>query len=174
MLMSSSEYRNCSELLSWAKVRLAHVGQSSPDIASALKEIFAEYMNLDQKTSFMGVYLNRRDVLGLGPYVGPPTVHDVIPVSRGAVGRCAESIEPIVIPDVSQCEYYLSCCEDVRSEILVPITGEQGNLGVLDLDSHRVNAYKKRDIDALVRLAKLITPACVLLADRLQIRVSYD
>src|SRR4051812_14672326 len=119
--MDTSQEKRFTQLLDASARDMFASGDSSADLIASIKRLFTQYMLFDGKTSFMGVYVNRRDVLALGPYIGPPTIHDLIPISRGVVGRCADTKEPLIISDVSCCDYYLSCCEDVRSEIVVPI-----------------------------------------------------
>lgn len=149
-------------------------GGSPAELFAAIKKIFDRYMKLDEKTSFMGVYLLHKGILVLGPYVGPPTIHDLIPISLGVVGRCAATAEPLVIGNVTYCSFYLSCCESVKAEIVLPIkTENQDILGVLDLDSGRVNAYNDSDLSDLAEIISIIMPACVKLAGRVQLNVIF-
>ena len=150
-------------------------GGNSTSLFRVLVRMFDAYIqHRDLKTSFMGIYILHKDILVLGPHVGPPTVHDIIPISRGVVGKCADEGKVINVPDVSSCSYYLSCCESVRSEIVIPIfTGNSEKIGVLDLDSEKVRAYTNADEKELTQIAAVVAQPCVKLADRLRLNPEW-
>lgn len=172
--MEEQSHADLNTLIETCKREINLSGGSPPDLFAVLKAVFSRYMDLDNKTSFMGVYILHKGILVLGPYVGPPTIHDLIPISTGVVGKCAATAEPLVIGDVTCCSFYLSCCESVKAEIVLPIKADnQAVVGVLDLDSGRVNAYSERDLGNLNRLVKVIVPACIKLADRVQLNATF-
>ena len=90
-----------------------------------------------------------KDELILGPYVGEPTDHRIIPYGRGICGQVAVSGETFLVPDVHAQENYLSCSADTKSEIVVPIFKNGENIGQIDIDSHTANAFNDGDRELL-------------------------
>lgn len=163
-----------ADLLVDTKRNINLAAGATRDIFDTIKKFFQNYMDLDNKTSFMGVYILHKNMLVLGPYVGPPTVHSLIPISQGVVGKCAESGQTIIIRDVTSCDYYIACCEDVKSEIVVPIhKPSQAVAAVLDLDSDRAGAYDEKDIAILEDITVLLRQSCIHLESGLRLRIEW-
>lgn len=105
---------------------------------------------LDQEIPYFnwtGFYFKNgnKDELVLGPYVGAPTDHTVIPFGKGICGQVAVSNETFVVPDVTAQDNYLACSMETKSEIVVPIIKNGENIGQIDIDSHTVNAFSLED-----------------------------
>lgn len=83
--------------------------------------------------------------LHLGPYVGAPTDHTVIPFGKGICGQVALSNANFVVPDVSAQDNYIACSFTVKSEIVVPIFVNGENIGQIDIDSHIINPFTDTD-----------------------------
>lgn len=109
---------------------------------------------LDQEISYFnwtGFYFKNgdKDELKLGPYVGAPTDHDIIPYGKGICGQVAVSNETFVVPDVNEESNYLSCSIDTKAEIVVPIFKDGQNIGQIDIDSHTVDPFTTEDRELL-------------------------
>ncbi|KQT26183.1 histidine kinase [Chryseobacterium sp. Leaf405] len=109
---------------------------------------------LDQEISYFnwtGFYFKNgdKDELKLGPYVGAPTDHDIIPYGKGICGQVAVSNETFVVPDVKEESNYLSCSIDTKAEIVVPIFKDGQNVGQIDIDSHTVDPFTAEDRELL-------------------------
>ncbi|UWX62591.1 GAF domain-containing protein [Chryseobacterium oranimense] len=109
---------------------------------------------LDQEISYFnwtGFYFKNgdKDELKLGPYVGAPTDHTIIPYGKGICGQVAVSNETFVVPDVHQESNYLSCSIDTKAEIVVPIFKDGQNIGQIDIDSHTVDPFTNEDRELL-------------------------
>ncbi|GAA4153044.1 GAF domain-containing protein [Chryseobacterium ginsenosidimutans] len=109
---------------------------------------------LDQEISYFnwtGFYFKNgdKDELKLGPYVGAPTDHDIIPYGKGICGQVAVSNETFVVPDVHQESNYLSCSIDTKAEIVVPIFKDGQNIGQIDIDSHTIDPFTAEDRELL-------------------------
>ncbi|MGK6341826.1 GAF domain-containing protein [Chryseobacterium sp. DT-3] len=109
---------------------------------------------LDQEISYFnwtGFYFKNgdKDELKLGPYVGAPTDHTIIPYGKGICGQVAVSNETFVVPDVHQESNYLSCSIDTKAEIVVPIFKDGQNVGQIDIDSHTVDPFTAEDRELL-------------------------
>jgi L-methionine (R)-S-oxide reductase len=109
---------------------------------------------LDQEISYFnwtGFYFKNgdKDELKLGPYVGAPTDHTIIPYGKGICGQVAVSNETFVVPDVKEESNYLSCSIDTKAEIVVPIFKDGQNIGQIDIDSHTVDPFTAEDKELL-------------------------
>lgn len=109
---------------------------------------------LDQEIAYFnwtGFYFKNgdKDELKLGPYVGAPTDHIIIPYGKGICGQVAVSNETFVVPDVHEESNYLSCSIDTKAEIVVPIFKDGQNIGQIDIDSHTVDPFTDEDRELL-------------------------
>lgn len=87
--------------------------------------------------------------LHLGPYVGEPTDHTVIPFGKGICGQVAVSNQPFIVPDVSAQDNYIACSISVKSEIVVPIFVNGKNIGQIDIDSSVIDPFTDADREFL-------------------------
>ena len=74
-----------------------------------------------------------------------------IAVGEGITGIAAASREPVLVADVRNDARYLNTVDAVRTELAVPMTARGKLVGVIDMQSARVNAYTEYD-RALMRL----------------------
>ena len=97
--------------------------------------------------NWVGFYFANREnrTLHLGPYVGAPTDHTVIPFGKGICGQVAESNQNFVVPDVAAQDNYIACSFTVKSEIVVPIFVNNVNIGQIDIDSHVLAPFNEED-----------------------------
>lgn len=109
---------------------------------------------LDQEIEYFnwtGFYFKNGDKeeLKLGPYVGAPTDHTIIPFGKGICGQVAVSNQTFEVPDVTQESNYLSCSISTKAELVVPIIKDGENIGQIDIDSHQLNPFTKEDRELL-------------------------
>lgn len=83
--------------------------------------------------------------LHLGPYVGEPTDHTIIPFGKGICGQVAESNQNFVVPDVAAQDNYIACSFVVKSEIVVPLFVNGINIGQIDIDSNTIDPFTVED-----------------------------
>jgi phosphoserine phosphatase RsbU/P len=72
-------------------------------------------------------------------------------LGEGITGIAAARREPVLVGDVRNDPRYLNAVDAVRTELAVPMTARGKLVGVIDLQSTRVNAYSEYD-RALLRL----------------------
>jgi sigma-B regulation protein RsbU (phosphoserine phosphatase) len=72
-------------------------------------------------------------------------------LDEGITGAAAKSREAILVGDVRKDPRYLKAADSVRTEMAVPMLARQKLVGVLDVQSTRLNAYTEYD-RALLRL----------------------
>ncbi|MEO7796016.1 MAG: GAF domain-containing protein [Thermoanaerobaculia bacterium] len=110
-------------------------------------------------TSFAGFY--RRVAPGLlriGPYQGPLGCLE-ISYERGVCGAAARERATQLVPDVHAFPGHIACDEGARSEIVVPVFDDRGEVAaVLDLDSRLPANFDARDRDGLERLIRALAP----------------
>ncbi|NNK69599.1 MAG: GAF domain-containing protein [Flavobacteriaceae bacterium] len=96
---------------------------------------------------WVGFYFRNgeREELKLGPYVGDPTDHVIIPFGKGICGQVALSNENFVVPDVSAQDNYIACSIHVKAEIVVPIFVNAENVGQIDIDSQTPDPFTESD-----------------------------
>ncbi|MBS1535750.1 MAG: GAF domain-containing protein [Bacteroidetes bacterium] len=110
------------------------------EICQLLNQNIAHY-------NWVGFYFRngQKEELILGPYVGAPTDHTVIPFGKGICGQVAVSNQNFVVPDVSLQDNYIACSFTVKSEIVVPLFVNGQNIGQIDIDSHELDAFTEQD-----------------------------
>jgi len=97
--------------------------------------------------NWVGFYFKNGDKqeLKLGPYVGEPTDHTIIPFGKGICGQVAVSNKNFVVPDVSAQDNYIACSISVKSEIVIPIFVNGENVGQIDIDSETPDPFTEAD-----------------------------
>ncbi|WP_159021707.1 GAF domain-containing protein [Formosa sp. L2A11] len=105
---------------------------------------------LDQEVSYynwVGFYFKNGDKneLKLGPYVGEPTDHTIIPFGKGICGQVAVSNENFIVPDVAAQDNYIACSITVKAEIVVPLFVNGENVGQIDIDSNTPDPFTEED-----------------------------
>lgn len=97
--------------------------------------------------NWVGFYFKNGDKneLKLGPYVGEPTDHTIIPFGKGICGQVAVSNENFVVPDVAAQDNYIACSITVKAEIVIPIFVNGENVGQIDIDSNTPDPFTKED-----------------------------
>ncbi len=74
-----------------------------------------------------------------------------VPLNEGITGIAAATRTPILVDDVTKDPRYLNAVDAVRSELAVPMIARGKLVGVIDLQSTRLNAYTEQD-RSLIRL----------------------
>jgi len=76
-----------------------------------------------------------------------------IRMGKGITGSVAKTGKPVIIPDVRERKSYIGVIKEIRSEIATPLSIKGGIIGVLNVESNRVNAYTKQDLEILTAFA---------------------
>ena len=84
---------------------------------------------------------------------GDQRVPTRIKIGDGLVGYAALHKEPVLVSDVSKDPRYIPVVEDIRSELVVPLLVQDRCIGVFDLESPELEAFKKSDVQVLTLLA---------------------
>ncbi len=84
---------------------------------------------------------------------GDQNVPTRVRVGDGLVGYSALHKEPVLVSDVSKDPRYIPVVEDIRSELVVPLMVQDRCIGVFDLESPELDAFKKSDIEIMTLFA---------------------
>lgn len=107
------------------------------NVSAALKETFGFF--------WAGFYIVKGEELVLGPFQGPIACTR-IRKGRGVCGTAWTKAETLVVPDVDAFPGHIACSSLSRSEIVVPLVREGGEVwGVLDIDSESLNTFDETD-----------------------------
>ncbi|TYB78233.1 GAF domain-containing protein [Bizionia myxarmorum] len=125
----------------------AIVEQTEKTVNQRLLEVCALLEHRVPYYNWVGFYFKNGDKneLKLGPYVGEPTDHVIIPFGKGICGQVAISNKNFVVPDVSAQDNYIACSITVKAEIVVPIFVNNQNIGQIDIDSNTADPFTDMD-----------------------------
>ena len=103
-----------------------------------------------------GFYRVIDDELVLGPFQGPVACMH-IPYGKGVCGTAWQRAETVIVPDVEQFPGHIACSSESRSEIVVPVFGNDGKvMAVLDIDSERLATFDDTDRKYLEEICQRI------------------
>jgi len=127
--------------------KITNIINNTQTIENKLQEICDLLRNSIIYYDWVGFYFRNgsRPELKLAQFSGKPTEHTLIPFGKGICGQVAISNKNFVVQDVTEQDNYISCGLDVKSEIVVPIFKDGVNIGQIDIDSHKKNAFTKND-----------------------------
>lgn len=129
-------------------------GETNPvsvmaNIAAALHEAFGWW--------WTGFYTVSDNQLELGPFQGPVACYR-IKRGRGVCGTAWDRNETVIVPDVEQFPGHIACSSLSRSEIVVPMHDNEGNVvAVLDIDSKDLSTFDETDQQYLEEIVKAIS-----------------
>ena len=93
---------------------------------------------------WVGVYYVRTGASGpelvLGPFQGPIACTRIA-YGRGVCGAAWAQARTLVVPDVEQFPGHIACSSESKSEIVVPLLLNGQVVGVLDVDSDRLDDF---------------------------------
>ena len=112
------------------------------------------FFTLDEQRGELVLHSSLADV---GPL--PPELR--IPLGTGLTGWVAQSGQAVRVGDVRQEPRYLMSHDDTRSELAVPLRARDRTIGVLDVQSSRVNAFSEDDERLLTTLAGQLSTVLV-------------
>jgi GAF domain-containing protein len=117
--------------------------------AAALKTVFNFW--------WVGFYLVKDNALVLGPFQGPIACTRIA-FGKGVCGSTWQRKETIVVEDVEQFPGHIACSSASKSEIVVPIFSQNGDVVmVLDVDSEHLAHFDYIDKVYLEDLANILS-----------------
>jgi GAF domain-containing protein len=104
--------------------------------------------------NWAGFYFLKDGELVVGPFQGKPACVRIA-LGKGVCGTAAATRRTIVVPDVHAFPGHIACDAASRAEIVIPLLTRSGVMGVLDLDSPRVERFDEDDRVGLEALARV-------------------
>lgn len=118
------------------------------NMAAALKAQFNFF--------WVGFYLIKNNELVLGPFQGPVACTR-IQMGKGVCGTAWKENRVLIVPDVDQFPGHIACSSYSKSEIVLPVRRQDGDvIGVLDIDSERLADFDEIDERYLIQLLALL------------------
>ena len=114
---------------------------------AALKEAFGFF--------WTGFYLIDNGELHLGPFQGSVACYR-IRKGRGVCGTAWAEAKTQVVADVDKFPGHIACSSLSRSEIVVPMISDGNVVGVLDIDSDKLNTFGDTDRIYLEKVVEMI------------------
>lgn len=121
-------------------------------LANSSALLYQELENIN----WVGFYINKNNTLLLGPFQGKVAC-TVIPFTKGVCGKCASTLETIVVDDVLAFKGHIACDSNSRSEICVPLIVNNQLYGLLDIDAPIKNRFTEEDKTNLEKIGQIIS-----------------
>lgn len=106
---------------------------------------------------WVGFYIVKDDELVLGPFQGPVACTRIA-FGKGVCGTSWAEKQSILVPDVDAFPGHIACNANSRSELVVPVYDEAGDvIFILDADSDTLDAFNENDRQALEQVANYVS-----------------
>lgn len=148
-LTSESKPALYAELLAQARALFEgerDAGANSANLAALL------YHSLPD-LNWAGFYWMKGAGLVLGSFQGLPACVRIA-MGKGVCGTAARERRTIVVPDVDAFPGHIACDSASRSEVVVPLVHAGKVIGVMDIDSPRLNRFDEEDARGLEAVAR--------------------
>lgn len=94
--------------------------------------------------NWAGFYFMKGGELVLGPFQGKPACVRIA-VGKGVCGTAVQRRAPIVVENVHEFPGHIACDSASNSEVVVPLIRKGKVVGVIDLDSPKLNRFDASD-----------------------------
>ena len=107
---------------------------------------------------WVGIYAVGPEEISVIGWSGPaPPAHPRFPKDRGLCGAAAASGKTVVVEDVTKDPRYLETLDTTRSEMVVPVKRENGEVvGLIDVESEHEDAFTPQDLRLLEGYASAV------------------
>ena len=83
-------------------------------------------------------------------------MNGIVPFHKGVCGYAATTKQTVVVKNVHEFPGHIACDGATNSEIVVPILKDDELIGVLDIDSPRLNRFNEIDQKYLEQFVQII------------------
>ncbi|MGB6127303.1 MAG: GAF domain-containing protein [Psychrilyobacter sp.] len=146
--MTNNPVKSYTYLLNLAK----NLTENEDDFIANCANLSSLIFNNIEDLNWAGFYLWKNDKLILGPFQGL-TATTKIELGKGVCGSSAKDKITYVVPDVHKFPGHIACDLASNSEIVIPLIKDQKLIGVLDIDSPKLNRFSEDD---KINLEKLV------------------
>jgi signal transduction histidine kinase len=130
-------------------------GVAAVDLDRSIR-LMAEAIGRDLGYETFTILLREGDHLVVKGMSGLPFYEDRIAMGLGVTGAVAATGRAVIVRDVSTFPDYIEVDPEIRSEMTAPMRIGEEIIGVLDVESRRLDAFDQTALDGLVRLADQI------------------
>lgn len=149
----TTRYRSAQDLISSLKVVLASNPRAN---ANEVLEEVVDQLYRGRGYFWIGIYLAAGDQVIRQCFRGPvPPCHS-FSLRVGNVGTAGQTGITKVIPDVSSDPTYSMCFLETKSELVQPIRIGSRILGVIDVESDRLDSFSSQERVLIEQTAKLL------------------
>ncbi|MGS0648245.1 GAF domain-containing protein [Komagataeibacter melomenusus] len=125
------------------------------DLIANMANIAALVFEALPDINWAGFYLWKEGMLVLGPFQGRVACTRIAP-GRGVCGTVAQERRTRLVPDVHAFPGHIACDAASAAEIVVPVLHGERLVGVLDVDSPRLNRFTPVDQNRLEQVVALL------------------
>lgn len=146
-------YRSARDVL--AAVERAIAGDKPVKHTKTLLEV-TRILHDGRRYFWVGIYLVIGKQAVRAAFSGPEAEQEPcasIALGRGNVGSAAQEGRTRVVPDVGADTAYIRCFRETRSEVATPVKIAGRVIGVLDVESDRLNAFAGKERVLLAKIA---------------------
>ncbi|MCR5487168.1 MAG: GAF domain-containing protein [Lachnospiraceae bacterium] len=131
------------------------LAEASTDYVPLFSNVSAILYEQLPDLNWAGFYLMDKGCLLVGPFQGKAACIR-IQLGKGVCGTAAAEDRIIRVEDVHEFPGHIACDAASNSEIVVPLHGKEGVVGVLDIDSPKKNRFSEADEEGLAGLGALL------------------
>ena len=108
--------------------------------------------------NWAGFYLLKDGGLIVGPFQGKPACVRIA-MGKGVCGTAAQKRSTVIVPNVHEFAGHIACDSASNSEIVVPMIRGNELLGVLDIDSPKLDRFDEQDQAGLEKIVNILLSA---------------
>jgi GAF domain-containing protein len=124
------------------------------DLIAGLANVSAVLNQYLENINWVGFYLLKGADLFLGPFQGLPACARIA-AGKGVCGKAVAENKPLVVPNVHEFPGHIACDSASNSEIVIPLTKNNSDFGVLDIDSPLFNRFSAEEAESLIRIGTI-------------------
>ncbi|MEI6822654.1 MAG: GAF domain-containing protein [Bacteroidota bacterium] len=137
-------------------IQLKELLKKSNDIDARMCSVVAVLHHKIDYNFWTGFYCLQDGKLIVKTYQGPVACME-LKKDDGVCWAAINAKETIIVPDVEQFPGHIACDSRSKSEIVVPLKNNIGEIvGVLDIDSKDLDSFDNVDADCLQKIVNLI------------------
>ena len=135
--------------------QIKSLAEDEPNFIPVLSNASALIYDAMEELNWAGFYLMNKGSLLLGPFQGKVACIRIA-LGKGVCGTAAGNDETLVVPNVHEFPGHIACDCASNSEIVVPIHKDGIVVGVLDIDSPKLNRFSEDDKLGLEKFVKAL------------------
>lgn len=135
--------------------QIKSLAEDEPNYIPVLSNASALIYDAMDDLNWAGFYLMNKGSLLLGPFQGKVACIRIA-LGKGVCGTAAGNDETLVVPNVHEFPGHIACDCASNSEIVVPIHKDGKVVGVLDIDSPKLDRFSEEDKLGLEKFVQML------------------